>query len=80
MDSAKETRQKEITAYLDRIEKLEDGTATAVFYVEYDDDFRQFVLPTDFLPDDADEGEYFTLTLSRAEDKTQAALQNNLGE
>ena len=75
MDSAEEKRQKEITAYLDRIEELEDGSATAVFYVEdEEDDFRQFVLPADFLPEDAAEGEYLTLTISRAQEKTQAAL------
>ena len=69
MDSAEEKRQKEITAYLDRIEELEDGSATAVFYVEdEEDEFRQFVLPADFLPEDADEGEYFTLTISRNEE------------
>jgi hypothetical protein len=75
MDCAKETGQKEIIAYLDRIEELEDGSAKAVFYVEDDeDDFRQFVLPADFLPEDADEGEYLTLTISREQEKTQAAL------
>ena len=57
---------KKITAYLDRIEELQDDTREAVFYVEdEDDDFRQFVLPADFLPEDADEGEYFTITISR---------------
>ena len=75
MDGAETTGSKEITAYLDRIEELEDGAATAVFYVEDDeDDFRQFVLPADFLPDDAGEGEYLTLTLARETAKTQAAL------
>lgn len=75
MDGAETTGSKEITAYLDRIEELEDGSATAVFYVEDDeDDFRQFVLPADFLPDDAGEGEYLTLTLAREMAKTQAAL------
>lgn len=69
------TEEKEITAYLDRIEDLEDGSATAVFMVEDDeDDFRQFVLPADFLPEDADEGEYLTIKISRAPDKTAAAL------
>lgn len=69
------TEEKEITAYLDRIEELEDGSATAVFMVEDDeDDFRQFVLPADFLPEDADEGEYLTVKISRAPDKTAAAL------
>ena len=74
MDGAQESSKK-ITAYLDRIEELEDGAATAVFYVEDDEDeFRQFVLPADFLPDDAGEGEYLTLTLARETAKTQAAL------
>ena len=77
MDSAEEKGRQEITAYLDRVEELEDGTATAVFYVEDDeDDFRQFTLPADFLPEDAGEGEYFTLTIARAADKTQAALND----
>ena len=72
MDSAKETGRQEITAYLDRIEELEDGTATAVFYVEdEEDDFRQFVLPADFLPEDAGEGDYLTITISNARSNVQ---------
>ncbi len=63
MDSA-----KEITAYLDRIELLQDDTRAAVLYVEDDDDeFRQFVLPADFLPENADEGDYFTITIRKEE-------------
>ena len=87
MDRAKEKIRQEITAYLDRIEQLEDGTAKAVFLVEdEDDEFREFVLPADFLPEGADEGEYLTITISRDEDKTQTALNearellNNLEE
>ena len=73
MDSSKETRQKEITAYLDRLEPLENGTATAVFLVEDDEDeYRQFTLPADFLPEDVGEGEYLTILISRA-DETSAA-------
>ena len=65
MDSSKEKGRKEIIAYLDRIEELEDGSATAVFYVEDDEDeFRQFVLPADFLPEDAAEGDYLTIHLA----------------
>lgn len=87
MDSSKEKRQKEVTAYLDRIEELEDGTAKAVFLVEDDEDeFSEFVLPANFLPEDAGEGEYLTITISRDENKTQTAtdeareLLNNLEE
>lgn len=75
MDGA-EKSSKEITAYLDRIEELEDGSATAVFLIEDDEDeFREFVLPADFLPEDVGEGEYLTLTISREQEKTQAALE-----
>ena len=78
MDCAKETGQKEIIAYLDRIEELEDGSATAVFYVEDDEDeFSQFVLPADFLPEDANEGDYLKLIISREQEKTQAALDES---
>lgn len=75
MDGAEEKRQKEITVYLDRIEELEDGTAKAVFMLEdEEDDFREFVLPADFLPEDADEGEYLTIKISCEVEKTQAAI------
>ncbi len=70
-----EKSTKEITVYLDRIEELDDDTATAVLYVDdEDDDVREFILPADFLPADADEGEYLTITISRAVEKTRAAL------
>ena len=75
MDGEFEHSAKEITAYLDRIEELEDETATAVLYVEdAEDEVREFVLPADFLPEDAGEGEYLTITISRAVEKTRAAL------
>lgn len=75
MDDAKEEGQKEITAYLDRIEELEDGSATAVFlFEEEEDEFREFTLPADFLPEDAGEGEYLTIKISREQEKTQEAL------
>ena len=75
MDGASEVDTKEITVYLDRIEELEDDSAEAVLYIEDDDDnFREFVLPADFLPEDAAEGEYLTITIARAQDKTRAAL------
>ena len=74
MDSAKEEGQKEISAYLDRIEELEDGSERAVFLFEIEEDeFIEFVLPTELLPEGVDEGEYLTITLARAAEKTQAA-------
>lgn len=75
MDSEEKEGQKEIVAYLDRIEELEDGAATAVFlFEEEEDEFREFVLPADFLPEDVEEGEYLTITISREQEKTQAAF------
>ena len=72
MDSSE---TKEITAFLDRIEELEDGAEEAVFlFEEEEDEFREFTLPADLLPDAAGEGEYLTITISRATAKTKAAL------
>ena len=66
MDCQKTEGQKEITAYLDRVEELEDGSAKAVFlFEEEEDEFREFVLPADFLPENASEGEYFTIKIAR---------------
>ncbi len=66
---------KEITAFLDRIEELEDGSEEAVFLLEEEEDeFREFTLPADLLPDAAGEGEYLTIKISRDQEKTQAAL------
>ncbi|MBR4904103.1 MAG: DUF3006 family protein [Selenomonadaceae bacterium] len=78
MDKAKEKGTKEITAYLDRIEELEDGSETAIFLLEEEEDeIREFVLPADFLPEDAGEGEYLTITISREQEKTQEALEES---
>ena len=69
------SNEKEISVYLDRIEEQEDDSALAVLLIEEDDDeFREFVLPADFLPEGTDEGEYLTLKISRNKDKTKAAL------
>ena len=66
---------KEITAFLDRIEELEDESEEAVFlFEEEEDEFQEFTLPANLLPDDAGEGEYLTITISRAKEKTKAAL------
>ena len=65
MDQEKEKGQSQIVAYLDRIEELEDGTASSVFLVEVEEDeFKQFVLPSEFLPEDASEGDYLTIRLA----------------
>ncbi|MBE8953331.1 MAG: DUF3006 family protein [Quinella sp. 1Q7] len=75
MDGTSENSAKEIIVYLDRIEELDEDEAEAVLYIEDDDDdVREFILPADFLPADADEGEYLTITISRAVEKTRAAL------
>lgn len=67
---------KELSVYLDRIEELEDDTASAIFLLEEDEDeFREFTLPADFLPEGTTEGEYLTIKISRDTDKTDAALE-----
>ena len=66
---------KELNVYLDRIEELEEGSETAVFLLEEEEDeFREFTLPADFLPEGTTEGEYLTIKISRDTDKTEAAL------
>lgn len=75
MDSLSARTQKEITVFLDRIEDLEDDSEVAVFLLEEEEDeYREFVLPADFLPEGAGEGEYLKITISRELEKTQAAL------
>ena len=67
--------QKEVSAYLDRIEELEDGSSTAVFMFEdEEEDFIEFTLPTDLLPEGTEEGEYLTIKISRDVAKTAEAL------
>lgn len=75
MDDAKEKGQKEISVYLDRIEELEDGAAKAVFLFEdEEEDFIEFTLPTDLLPEGIEEGEYLTIKIFRDVAKTAEAL------
>ena len=69
MDCKEKEGQKEIIADLDRIEELEDGSAKAVFlFEEEEDEFSQFVLPANFLPENASEGEYLTIKIFRNEE------------
>lgn len=66
---------KKISVFLDRIEEDEDGSAEAILVLEEEEDeFREFVLPADFLPEGTNEGEYLTLQISRDEEKTTEAL------
>ena len=67
---------KEMSVFLDRIEEDEDGSATAIFiFEEEEDEFREFVLPADFLPEGAGEGEYLTIKIFRDQDKTAEFLE-----
>lgn len=76
MDSGKEKEFKEISVYFDRIEEVEDGTAKAVLLVdEGDEEYSgELVLSAKFLPENVNEGDYLTLTISRDAEKTNAAL------
>ncbi|MCR5834381.1 MAG: hypothetical protein K6G55_07025 [Selenomonadaceae bacterium] len=79
MDEPRETSEKEINAYLDRIEELEDGTAKAVFLIEDEDDEDEYIkviLPTILLPEPVEEGEYYTITISRKEDLSDEDIDN----
>lgn len=69
-------QEKEISVYLDRIEELEDGTAEAVLLIDEgaDEYSGELHLPEYFLPEEASEGDYLTIKISRDENKTNAAL------
>ncbi len=62
---------KEISVYLDRIEELEDGTAEAVLLIdEGEEEYSgEFHLPENFLPEDAEEGNYLTIKIFRNADE-----------
>ncbi|MBR6014102.1 MAG: DUF3006 family protein [Selenomonadaceae bacterium] len=76
MDSREEKEFKKISVYLDRIEELEDDSAEAVLLVDEggEEYSGELVLPAKFLPEDVGEGDYLILTLTRDEEKTNAAL------
>ena len=76
MDSGTEKSCKEISVYLDRIEELEDDTAEAVLLIDdgEEDYSGEFVIPSNFLPEDVNEGDCLTIKIFRDEDKTNAAL------
>ena len=70
--------EKEISVFLDRIEELEDDSALAVLLIELDadeDEYHEFTLPADLLPEGTGEGEYLTLKISRDKQKTAEALE-----
>ena len=76
MDSGEEKKFQEVSLYFDGTEELEDGEAEAVLLVdEGDEEYSgELVLPVKFLPEDVNEGDYLTLTISRDAEKTNAAL------
>ena len=65
MDSGTEKSCKEISVYLDRIEELEDDTAEAVLLIDdgEEDYSGEFVIPSNFLPEDVNEGDYLTIKI-----------------
>lgn len=68
--------EKELSVFLDRIEELEDDSALAVLLIEEEEDeFREFTLPADLLPENADEGDYLTIKITRDVGKTAEALE-----
>ena len=57
--------EKVTTAYIDRIEEVEEGVDKAVLYIGEDtDDMIKLILPVTLLPDDAYEGDNVKITIS----------------
>lgn len=78
LDAENNPDEKIISAYLDRIEELEDGTAEAVLLI--DDDGEEYsaeiVIPAKFLPDEVSDGDYLKIKISYDEIKTKAAFES----
>lgn len=79
MDNGEEKNFQEVTisAYLDRFEELEDGTAEAVLLLDEDgEDYSgELVFPANLIPENIGEGDYLNLKISRDDKKTNAALE-----
>ena len=77
MDSREEKIIKEISVYLDRIEELEDDTAEAVLLIdEGEEEYSGEVgLPVEFLPEDAGEGDYLTIKISKTDDAENICIE-----
>lgn len=67
-----------LSLYFDRIEEAEDGETDAILYYENEEgDFLNVIMPGKLLPANSIEGDYLTLTISRDEAKTAAALSES---
>ena len=78
MDKDKEKMTTTLSLYFDRIEEAEDGETDAILYYENEEgDFLNVIMPGKLLPENSIEGDYLTLTISRDEAKTAAALSES---
>lgn len=61
------------SAYIDRIEEVEDGESEAVLYIDDDEseDLPKIVLPVSLLPDEIYEGDYVLIKISYDKDKSE---------
>lgn len=76
MDNGKEKEFSKISAYLDRIEEIENDESQAVLLIdEGEEEYSgELVISAKYLPADVNEGDYLTLEISRDDEKTNAAL------
>ena len=60
------------SAYIDRIEELEDGESEAVLYIDDDEseESTKIVLPVSLLPNEIYEGDYVLIKVSYDKDKS----------
>ena len=71
MDSA-----KEISLYLDRLEEIDDGSKEAVLLIDEggDEYSGELVLPANFMPEGASDGDYLTLEISTGETESDSRI------
>ena len=65
------------TAYVDRIEEVEEGVDKAVLYIgEETEEMIKIVLPVTVLPEDVCEGDYVRIAIAIENAEDEEAAQN----
>ena len=65
--------EKVTSAYIDRIEEVEDGESKAVIYIDdVVEDIKKIVLPISMLPDEIYEGDYISIKISYDKENSES--------
>ena len=69
-----EINEKVTSAYIDRIEEVEDGESKAVIYIDDDEseELPKIILPVSVLPDEIYEGDYILIKIAYDKEKSES--------